>query len=149
MTYLIIATKSHHTVIFYHKKSLNMTYTVTTQCKRSLSLHAYYRSLPARGLSTASRADANSLRALWPIRTPERSSRLGGQMRILFTQPHVTPLHVRNHATSFSLPYNYSPGLQIFRTNHEEGCIFRIKSFRHIIVPFWFGGKRHMTAWLL
>ncbi len=40
-----------------------------------------------------------------PIRTPERSSCLGGQMRILFTQLRVTPEHERHLVTSLRRLY--------------------------------------------
>ncbi len=40
-----------------------------------------------------------------PIRTPKWSSRLSGQRRILFTQPHGTPEHKRHLLISFRRLY--------------------------------------------
>ncbi len=67
--------------------------------------YACYRSLLARGLSIDSRAYVSSLHARWPIRTPEWSSRLSGQSRILFTQSRGTPEHERHHGKSFRMLY--------------------------------------------
>ncbi len=53
-----------------------------------------------------------------PIRTPEWSSRLSGQRRILFTQPCVTPEHERHLVISFRRLYFpwfiFSPHLTVF-----------------------------------
>ncbi len=76
-----------------------------------MSLHAFYRLLLARVLPIASRANANSsgqserLVPPAPIRTPELSSRLNGQRRILFRQPRATTKPERYIVTSFRRLY--------------------------------------------
>ncbi len=70
-----------------------------------LSLHACNWSLFARRLSIDSRAYVISQHAHWPIRTPDWSSCLGGQRRILVTQPRGTPEHERHLLISFRRLY--------------------------------------------
>ncbi len=83
-----------------------------------LYLHACDWSVFARGLSIDSRAYVNSQHVRWPIRTPEWSSRLSDQKRILFTQPRCTPEHERQLVTPFKrlyCPYYiFLPHLSVF-----------------------------------
>ncbi len=96
-----------------------------------LPLHACNRSLFARGLSIDSRAHVISQHARWPIRTPEWSSRLGGQGRVLFTQPCCTPEHERHLVISFKGPfftlYIFPPQLSVF--GHRSILIWGIETY--------------------
>ncbi len=61
------------------------------------SSRAGYRSIPVLTSLPNTRPGQSERRVPpAPIRTPEWSSRLSGQRRILFTQPRVTPEHERH-----------------------------------------------------
>ncbi len=74
-----------------------------------------------------------------PIRTPEWSSRLSGQMRILFTQPRGAPEHERHLLVSFRrlyFPlYIFLPHLSVFE--HRPILILGIET--------WLGVVREQT----
>ncbi len=83
-----------------------------------LSLHACNRSLFARGLSIDSCDNDISQHAHWPIRTPEWSSCLSDQRRILCTQPRGTIEHERQLVPPlrrlYFTKYIFPPHLSVF-----------------------------------
>ncbi len=75
-------------------------YQLSERCR--LFLHACYRSILELTSLSYTRAGKSERRVPpAPIRTPERSSRLSDQRRILSTQPRVMPEHERQHITPF------------------------------------------------
>ncbi len=110
-----------------------------------LVLNVCYRSFPARGLSIDSRANAYSLHALWPIktlrppyvpiRTFERSARLGDQRWILFTHPRVKTEQERHLVTSLRWK---------FFSNTFPPSLIRLLA----IVHSWYGEGGGVDTWL-
>ncbi len=100
-----------------------------------LSLHACNRSIihVRRGIISRHAGQSERRGPPAPIRTPEWSSRLSGQRRILFTQVRGTPKHERH--LLISLRRLYYP-LLIF--SHH------LSAFGHRAILIW--GDRDMTG---
>ncbi len=87
-------------MLHVHKVDIVILTSETASCH--FSLHACYRSIFVL-TSLANTRAGQSKRCVppTPIRTPEWSSRLSGQRRILFTQPRGTTEHERQLVISF------------------------------------------------
>ncbi len=96
-----------------------------------LSLHAYYRSILVLTSQAFKRACQSQRRvSTAPIRSPEQSSRLNGQRRILGTQPRATPEHERHFVRSlrrlYFPQYIFPPRLSVF--GHRAILIWGIET---------------------
>ncbi len=97
-----------------------------------LSLHACYRSILVPTPLAYTRA-GQSERGVppAPIRTSEWSSRLGGQKRILYTQPRGTPEHERLFVLPFSSLYFFVIHFPVSLNQLWPSCHFDLGGSRH------------------
>ncbi len=108
----------------------------TCLCTRAIdrSSHAGYRSVLVLTLLDNTRTGQSERRVPpAPIRTPEWSSRLSSQRRILFTQPHGTPEQERHLLISF--------GRLFFSLMHFPP---HLSTFGHRAILIW--GDRDMAV---